>query len=1518
MNPFYQEPTTINVGDTSPGAPGVVTKQDGGPTIVDNTYSQGNPFAVDAPKWQQGLHIASANASIARSTAAAQTAAQPDSFGTQVKDTIGALPGAVGDLASNAVHHPLMSASSILGGVLDVGPSTVNTMSSLGSGILNYIYGGAKNYEAKPIDLPLPGQTFNEYIGNNSPTSEGLQQAAKMVASYELGGGAARGLGLGGTTVDALGNTIPNATLASRVAGNVIGGQLVTDPKATLADRTKQAAFDAAFGIADTAARTVASSLKASAAAKAAVTDAKNTVMNTAIQNFEDASHPGHNPEVATKLRSFLSSKAYNNSKNMVDFETKLQGALGSDLDDPLVQKTLQPIIDAGHTQVANTIGITPPAKTPVAGKKVTPQDLMGDLQGVAEKLPPENTKPPEIKYIPKDDLGKDEYGNKRMAQTQVDNRTGNAIVYYDKSLDATPEARKVIFDHEQGHILDKQLNGGNNLSAELGNYQGNKSTLDAALGDFSKRNGMTVPEAAANLKQDMNVLSGKDVPANEQFADAVAEYRKDPAAAFKKAPTFSRLMNHVPQDGAISERSTSLESLKHDSPIAGKIVEEHLNESKKPVIVPLTEGEIGKSKNLITENTNEQTKGGDIMTGHFNKVTTGEDGKLISTPSSEQYYRQTSFAGVPDDILKQIKEGGGTRLSDADLKRLGDALTEHGYANKNTGLVVKGYGAGKDVVLGTTKLTNGQVEYIVAGIGRDGKLETVRLHGTPIDNSQIMGRMSPENFQKMIQGEKPIGKLEEAKIAPEPAAKAEGKAAKIAGTGLDTGKTVEGRLSFNPDKINAPGDVDKLFNKMEGENKSFSDARMSKSNEDIKDLSRLVGLKPEDLINAKPGSIANAETLTAARQLVLNKAQSFADRLKGIDLDNASNADLKGLRDDYAKLVAMQQTVAGLRSEAANTLRSLSIEIAPGEDFTLKQAFSELKTFGNKMGWDTSAFSEKVGKDMQLTTAQKVGKGIMNTWYASILSGPATPMRHGLSVISNTLTDIGSKAFNPKTMNEVVPSFKAFFESLGPAFEDAKNAFNETGPEAQAFRDTMESRAPIFTGKWATYGKVVEFVGRYMDAAATGYGRIAADVENASVKVNSPEMSEELQNALSKAYSDSTNYLGTPKGAVSRALQAGARAATNQAPILKFIVPFTNVVSNVLDRQFDYLPGTSFWRATESALSSQVDDIMKKFDLSSEADRSAIMGRLQAQQIGRAGMGVAVSISAMVAAKAGLISGSGPSDYNEKIELERTGWRPDSIKIGDMWVPYDYLGPLGGIFSMAGNIYDKTTYDKAPNKDILALINKGFIGWMQSNLNRSFLKGVGDLLGALTDQTKQQNYAKNFLSELVPIPKAVTGTRAIISAALGQEYQYQTHGVIDKLRANLGLTGSVLGMPALEPRRNAFGEPLRSDIIYGITPSIGKADVVDSFLQANDIVITIPAKSQQYTDQTTGQKRALTDTEYDAYLKTSGKLIYQNLQGMIPELQGLDVDTQRAEIRSMLDNVRTEARAEVMISPKK
>lgn len=737
-------------------------------------------------------------------------------------------------------------------------------------------------------------------------------------------------------------------------------------------------------------------------------------------------------------------------------------------------------------------------------------------------------------------------------------------------------------------------------------------------------------------------------------------------------------------------------------------------------------------------------------------------------------------------------------------------------------------------------------------------------------------------------------------------------KGSKIASTGLDTGKRVDKTSSFRADKINSAEDLDILLNKVDAQSQNSSGNRVSKSMEDIRDLSRMVGITEKDLLAAKPGSIVNAETLQASRQLVLNAADELRQFLKSVNPDTATGVQLKEVKKRFLRLVGLQKAVGGFRTEASSVFRSLQGEISPGENFQLKMLAEDLRKLDDvATEGDLSLFAGKVAEQYNMTKLEKVGNRALSTWYASILSGPKTSIRNILGTSMNIMTDLASRAANPKTAKEVPSIVSAWLRALPEAREAAKQAFKGKVVDSK-FTDIQQSvREQIWEGKWSTYGKIVETVGRFLNAQDQFLQTVAREGEKAGLKVYSPAVSDELANAISRAYAESSVYRGVPKGKRILALRNSIQSFRKSSPESKLIIPFVDTVANVIDRNFDYIPITAALRLRDKALDPQVQRIAREFNLTSPADLAAIKTRLRDQQMGRLIVGTGVSVGAITLASFGKISGVGPSNYQERLQLQRGGWRPNSIKIGDTWIPYTYLGPLGGILSMAGNVADKKKYDNSKEGSTIAKsIGLGLVGFAQTQLDQSFLSGVADLFDVLVGKKDPVDYLNRLGAGLVPIPAAYSQTKDMIF-----RQQYETKDIVSALRQKLGLTGNAFGLDPLNIRQDAFGNPMRNDLIFGITPSRETKDQVDNFLISNDIILSLPSKTTKYTNPLKkGETVQLTADEYQEYVKTSGEQIYQKLNASLPNLNRLDADRQKKTVDKIRDDIRERVRRQILL----
>ena len=550
----------------------------------------------------------------------------------------------------------------------------------------------------------------------------------------------------------------------------------------------------------------------------------------------------------------------------------------------------------------------------------------------------------------------------------------------------------------------------------------------------------------------------------------------------------------------------------------------------------------------------------------------------------------------------------------------------------------------------------------------------------------------------------------------------------------------------------------------------------------------------------------------------------------------------------------------------------------------------------------DAALFSKKVADDVKLNLLQKSGKFALKSWYAAILSGYKTTVRNIVSTGANITTDLFSKLANPKTMKEFLPAAKGLLQGIKDGAPDAwKVLKGEMTQSEEKFLDTHGGKLineTAFKGKLGKIERGLEIVGRFLNAQDTLMVAGAQGMEKNALKVYNPEISEKLSEAISKAYGESSAYHGDAKGQIIHAITKGVQETRRLAPITKVIVPFVNTVANVIDRPFDYVPVFSQLRLIDGSLNRQVEKIARDFGLK-EADKALLKRRLFDQQVGRMMLGTAVSGMAISAAMDGKISGSGPKDPGLRAQMIQQGWRANSVKIGDTWYPYLNWGPLEGILSMAGNIYDKKTYDKNA-KGLGQTVANGLVGWMQTNLQQSFLNGTSAIFDVLNGKTSPDEYFKNLAAGFV--------NPAMVTQITRPREQYDAKTLWDKIRLSFGST------KGMEPKLDVFGNQKKSDLITGLSPSKEKNDPVLNMLNKDMITIPMPNKNATYKiPDTENDKRAMTPHEYTQFIQQSGSQIYGELTNRLDELQNMEPDEREKEINKIVTSIRKEVRDNIL-----
>ena len=271
--------------------------------------------------------------------------------------------------------------------------------------------------------------------------------------------------------------------------------------------------------------------------------------------------------------------------------------------------------------------------------------------------------------------------------------------------------------------------------------------------------------------------------------------------------------------------------------------------------------------------------------------------------------------------------------------------------------------------------------------------------------------------------------------------------------------------------------------------------------------------------------------------------------------------------------------------------------------------------------------------------------------------------------------------------------------------------------------------------------------------------------------------------NAHATAALDVARFNTFTQDVPSQGIAASVLTTTNKWPLLKFAVPFVRVVNNILDYSAALTPGLQ-----------RLSRLYK--------DQVARGGREAAIAQGRLAMGSAMWTAAVSLAAGGYITGPGPDDYKKRQELEQTGWRAHSLRIGDTYIDLNRLDPIGFPFNLAGEFYQRWQEAERDDESAVQVASAMALAFYHNIADRSFLKGFTDLFDAIGDRDGSQlaRFAANIGGSLL-VPNFVRQT----ATNRADRYLHEARGFIENVMRRVpGLSDN------LAVRRMPWGEKMQ------------------------------------------------------------------------------------------------------------
>ena len=325
------------------------------------------------------------------------------------------------------------------------------------------------------------------------------------------------------------------------------------------------------------------------------------------------------------------------------------------------------------------------------------------------------------------------------------------------------------------------------------------------------------------------------------------------------------------------------------------------------------------------------------------------------------------------------------------------------------------------------------------------------------------------------------------------------------------------------------------------------------------------------------------------------------------------------------------------------------------------------------------------------------------------------------------------------------------------------------------------------------------------------------------------------------------------PEGLLGMGAEA-INLISDKHPLLKTVVPFSNVVSNVLNTALDYTP----------------IGLHRTGLLGGRGWESRNTGEERAQQLVKVVGGTAAMVALYLMFKDDeeddeeakkprwRIHGKGPSNADLRKQKVATGWVPFSIETpGGRYYTYTITPAAVGL-AIVGNVLDAERYDKAGEKGWGTRLAFAVGQSAQVITSQSFLGGVADLFEAM-DARNPENGAKgvqNFLSRTSSsmfIPNLVKQVNRVFD-----ENVYQPAGLAEMMARDVPFVRT-----KLRPALNVLGDNVTRGVFDAFLNQ-RTDDPVWSFLASSDLTLRTPKKGAL------GDRR-MTDDELYFVVKESG-----------------------------------------------
>ncbi len=723
---------------------------------------------------------------------------------------------------------------------------------------------------------------------------------------------------------------------------------------------------------------------------------------------------------------------------------------------------------------------------------------------------------------------------------------------------------------------------------------------------------------------------------------------------------------------------------------------------------------------------------------------------------------------------------------------------------------------------------------------------------------------------------------------------------------------------NINLRNLNAPEDIRAALRDISKKAGDFIEARRGvQTNEMTAQLAKEMGMKPKELLERKPGTAFNAEEIFAARVMMMKSIKRLAAMAKQASTSQ-SLADAAEFMKAYTRHVAIQEQIARMTAEAGRALQQFKMMAGDTYFQAAERIIDSAKSKNknrplgakNKLGQDAAidlaqmidALNDpaKINKFTREAFKVTVWDMIREFWINAILSGPRT---HTTNIGGNIIpalwqipetavaATIGTFHGGEKVrIMEATARLSGLIEGTKDGLVAAA-ATIKTGEPTDLVSKLENHRKRAIPG---VLGTIVRTPGTLLMAEDDLFKAMNYRAELHTLATRQALREKKTGKSLSTRISE---LIDDPPPSMKKAAHEAAIYSTFQSklgPIGSHITGLRDKIpGGYLILPFIRTPGNLMKYAAERT----------PFGFLMQGVRENLSGKngnvARDTQIARMALGSAIAAVTASYALAGMISGAGPDDPEE-----RAVWlkfhQPYSIKVGGKWYSYQRYDPFALIIGVTADMIELgEAVSEADADKVGAMI----IGAISNNLlDKTWLSGPARFIEAIHESERYgASYLRNLAGSVVP---SVVNQ---INQAYFDPVLRDARTTLDAIKARLPYYSQTL-----PPRRNIFGEEIRRegalgpDILSSIYVSTEKDFPIGREMLKLHYFPSVP-KSEI-------NGNPLSPEQYDKYTEIAGKRAVEILERKIavPAWAKRQPDDNIKVIKNAFEDARDYARAEM------